>query len=77
MYTTARQREEGDSTNRGDHDRRQVEAIVAAKPQQAREKEAADERADDADDQVREKPVVAAGDPFGKPRQPVECPTST
>jgi hypothetical protein len=63
----AQQGKQDDSADRGDHDRRQVEAFLVAQPEQAGKQEAAHERADDADDEIGEKAVVATGDPFGKP----------
>ena len=55
------------SANRRHQDGRQVEAFSVLEPKKTADKEAADKGADDANNQIGQKPVVPAGYALGNP----------
>jgi hypothetical protein len=59
--------EQDDSTNRRNKDRGEVEPFSVLEAQKTADEEAADKRSDDADDQIGQQSVIAAGNPFGQP----------
>ena len=59
--------EQNDRAKGGYDDGGQVEALHVAKTEKAAHHQTTDEGACDADDQIGQQAMIAAGDPFGEP----------